>query len=811
MRLFACALAVLSVIGFAEAAAVSGEEAGTAAANWIRENPSFGRGVGRFVRGVRTTFAEDGCTALHVVKMEGGGFVVTSDDTETEPFLAVSDGEDLVESEENPLWCLLRADLAVRAKAKAVRDASGAKLLMATPSSAEAKWARYLAPVQLFGSKKARIDDVCVAPLVKSKWNQQKVTNANGDSKLCYNYYTPNNYPCGCVATTISQLLRYHRWPTNAVPANTYACAVDGVATNLTMQGGFYDWESLVLEPSGAELTLTQRQKIGKLTSDVGISVKMSYKLGGSGTTHIRANRRLNDLWGYADSKWLNFSSKWTYSEGKVKDAVIPCLAAGLPLPTSVPGHSILTDGYGYSDGDFYIHLNLGWGGVSDAWYRPAEIDNYEGGIEDFIVNASPSPCPAIFAGRVYAPDGTVDTNRCEVTAEGGGTVMKTVAGETGVYSFTAAPGTYRVRCRTAFTEATNLVTVSSTKGNRTGDSGAVIVEDPALGNRRSVDLRLAAGPLVTGGILDLGGACITGTVESANNYCDGCFGDGAVVANGSFVVDGRRFFRPDGELWVSNAVFTLPESDTTGQLNFNRQPGLVALHVVDGSVFNALSSRNDAYIGNDGSTSTGAIEVVRSVFLHPNEDFCLARARGNGVLTGLDSTVDFAGKAIYLDYNGGGKAKIALTNCSLRAYSIRIGDGGAANAKSSAVLEFIGGTNELSVISCAVTNESGGVKRALIPQVSVSFDGTVLKATRDIANYLNDGGGYDEPVFHVRGKGLTLDLNGYNLGLRSPIDGKGTVYVRGPGRLTLDPSTVFDVNFVYLDEPVHGFSVIIR
>ena len=56
------------------------------------------------------------------------------------------------------------------------------------------------------------IDDVRVAPLVETSWGQG-VHLVQG----AYNYYTPNHYVCGCVATAGAQIMRYWRFPTGAV------------------------------------------------------------------------------------------------------------------------------------------------------------------------------------------------------------------------------------------------------------------------------------------------------------------------------------------------------------------------------------------------------------------------------------------------------------------------------------------------------------------------------------------------------------------------------------------------------------------
>ena len=66
------------------------------------------------------------------------------------------------------------------------------------------------------------VSDVRIAPLTQTTWDQQ--TAAAAGTAACYNYYTPpygagntTNYPAGCVATAMAQLMRYYQFPTTGV------------------------------------------------------------------------------------------------------------------------------------------------------------------------------------------------------------------------------------------------------------------------------------------------------------------------------------------------------------------------------------------------------------------------------------------------------------------------------------------------------------------------------------------------------------------------------------------------------------------
>ena len=47
-----------------------------------------------------------------------------------------------------------------------------------------------------------------VQPLIQTKWGQD----------WPYNHLTPNNCPTGCIATSMSQVMYYHKWPQDSTP-----------------------------------------------------------------------------------------------------------------------------------------------------------------------------------------------------------------------------------------------------------------------------------------------------------------------------------------------------------------------------------------------------------------------------------------------------------------------------------------------------------------------------------------------------------------------------------------------------------------
>ena len=297
------ALALLALLAeLAPASEVSTDDAARAAKAWVDRGYAMGKlPVGRTVSAVDEV--EDPATGarLLVAKFEGGGFVVLSADDLVDPVLAFSEtGDGIDRDENNPFWALLRGDIAAReAAAGVVRGADpvpaagSPQAAPAAPTAAQRKWAALLGAEDATDDNGARrheetaasgvetISDIRVDSFVESRWNQKTYSNYSGD-KNCYNYYTPNNYYCGCVATAIGQIMRYWQYPRTAVTANSYPCAVDGSAVTKTMMGGVYDWSKMPLKPYLSVPSDEECQAIGKLIYDVGVTVEMNWKSSGS-------------------------------------------------------------------------------------------------------------------------------------------------------------------------------------------------------------------------------------------------------------------------------------------------------------------------------------------------------------------------------------------------------------------------------------------------------------------------------------------------------------------------------------------------
>ena len=294
------------VAWFGHAAEVSSDDALCAVRGWVNLKEALGGDFDANPASVTAYDGEDGKGKFYVVTLEGGGYVVASGDDEVTPILAYSREGTFEASEKNPLWCLLAGRAALEAERLAASTSTTSRISrlsgvsgvsgLSGYSGNSANWSRLRAAGGGASGGKVRLGKSASAPtdlrvpeLLHSDWSQEEIGNFNnGVYPDCFNLYTPNHWPCGCVATVGSQIMRYFEWPKTSVTAKTFSCTTNGVAVSLKMKGGTYDWANMppninTMYASGTSATVTTyRQAIGKLTYDVGVTVNMNYRAGGS-------------------------------------------------------------------------------------------------------------------------------------------------------------------------------------------------------------------------------------------------------------------------------------------------------------------------------------------------------------------------------------------------------------------------------------------------------------------------------------------------------------------------------------------------
>ena len=458
------------------AAEVTPEMASRAVKNWRATRDAFGCKFGSRVASARR--CESGDAKFNVVKLDGGGFVVTSADTAVRPILFFCDGEDLDEDPRNPLFALLKQDM----RRAAAKRQGGATLASVKPGTTvdgsgnqdayERQWEALLVESNAATLSAIKTpSDIRVNALVQSKWNQSTVSGSGwfSTSKNVYNYYTPNNYVCGCVATAMAQIMRYHQFPTASMAQfSNPNCTVSGTDTELTSMGGTYDWANMPLSP-GSSIKTAQQQAIGKLCYDAGVAVSMGYSKSGSGSWVYVVPHALVNRFGYRGAMaalWSDGNS--SVSLERTRRTMITNFDAGLPIEIGITGdggHAIVADGYGYSNGSFCCHLNFGWAGSDDGWYIPPDLGDYNL-IDEIAYNIFPTQDPtcAIVSGRVLSSTGSAASGVTVTAVKSGATSATATTNSKGIFALFVKPGTYSVKAESGSYTVTTTATPTALK-----------------------------------------------------------------------------------------------------------------------------------------------------------------------------------------------------------------------------------------------------------------------------------------------------------------------------------------------------------
>ena len=435
------------------------EQAGTDADTWPGSDTApLGTPPGPQIKEV-ITYSHQDLPAYYVVYLNPAGFVIVAADDLVEPIIGFLPQGQYDPSPDNPLGAMVSQDLPgrvldARQKEKQVQTEGLQLAPTDVYGAARRKWDLLSKPPT--GTEAAElgvptISSVWVAPLVQSTWSQSLVSGS-----ACYNYYTPpnaagsaSNYVCGCVATAMAQLMRFWQHPTTGVGTGSYTIYVNSVATTRSLRGGngaggAYVWGSMPLVPNSS-MTTAQRQAIGALTADAGVSVNMNYTSSGSGTDTLKASTALVNTFGYSNAK-NSYNSGSNIPVANRNNMVNPNLDAGYPtllgITGSPGGHAIVCDGYGYNSATLYHHLNLGWSGSSDAWYNLPIIDTSSGTFDvlyKIVYNVYKTGSGEIISGRV-TDSSQAPISGVTVTATGTGGPFTATTNAKGIYALPKVP-----------------------------------------------------------------------------------------------------------------------------------------------------------------------------------------------------------------------------------------------------------------------------------------------------------------------------------------------------------------------------------
>lgn len=234
-----------------------------------------------------------------------------------------------------------------------------------------------------------------VAPLMQSHWGQSNN----------YNYACPTDYAgpgnhvvTGCVATAISQLIYYYRFPESGVGTYSYTDSTYG-QQSVDYESAHYDFSAMCDEPT------TVNTAISQLMYHSGVGMDMHYGTEGSGVYNHSAARVLREHFKFSPETQYVFRDSTNLDWDSLilvhLNRNMPVYYAGWSVP-NVDGHGFICDGYQLMDSNYYYHFNFGWDGFRDGYFYTDALvvsGTHFNLAQELVINAYPDtlnyPYPA--------------------------------------------------------------------------------------------------------------------------------------------------------------------------------------------------------------------------------------------------------------------------------------------------------------------------------------------------------------------------------------------------------------------------------
>ena len=221
------------------------------------------------------------------------------------------------------------------------------------------------------------VRDQGVSPMISTHWNQNTPYN-----NLCPMDGNVRSVT-GCAATSTAQVMKFYEHPSHGTGSISYVTDKKQIPVSFDFGSTTFQW-SRMLDSYSNGYTSSQATAVATLMAACGAAFKMDYSSASSGATIDNQMSGLIKYLGYdADMAmlWCDFmtTEQWhTFILEQLNDRH-PVLFSGLAGDV---GHSFILDGYVNDDPNYpFYHVNWGWGGNYDDYFKVNALEPYGQGI----------------------------------------------------------------------------------------------------------------------------------------------------------------------------------------------------------------------------------------------------------------------------------------------------------------------------------------------------------------------------------------------------------------------------------------------
>lgn len=224
-----------------------------------------------------------------------------------------------------------------------------------------------------------------IAPMTKSKWGYH----------YPFNISTPringNSTPPGCSPVCFTQLLYYYKdYNVRAITNEIPSYSSNGITLSAVPKGTTLDWDNMFDEyVYNGNFSSTQLNAVSNLMLYAGKAMSSIYSTSGTLTSTAKFHTALINYFGFDEA--IAFKEREYYSIDDWENIIYEELSCQRPVAycafSSVTGHLLLVDGYDANNNLF--HINWGWSGDCDGFFRLSVLNIYQSGNNSSIIPSS--------------------------------------------------------------------------------------------------------------------------------------------------------------------------------------------------------------------------------------------------------------------------------------------------------------------------------------------------------------------------------------------------------------------------------------
>lgn len=268
------------------------------------------------------------------------------------------------------------------------------------------------------GKSNTEIKDQMWGPYVYNMWGQVNCSDNTGSTINVTNLFTPDHYAPGCVAISQVSILKHYDWPPRGMGSSTYTDNQGSSRGTYSAdhENTEFDWANALDRYRNKSSEDFEREAAGTPTYQSAVALSMDFEYNGSTSNVNRIPTALANHFRFT----ALYKSRGTGSFWAILDSnMVWAKPAVLAVENSYGGgHSIVCDGLKIDDGETFYHLNMGWWGTSNGWYKIK--GSFNAGGYNYVIGAAMNIIAEPMFENPVVLDGSPMTDLCWSYPENG-------------------------------------------------------------------------------------------------------------------------------------------------------------------------------------------------------------------------------------------------------------------------------------------------------------------------------------------------------------------------------------------------------